>query len=336
MNTGANPFGFAPQPEIAERYADLDLFMGSRTDFSGEGLAWDMMNDIIGYLRDNGDTDHPLAGIDIDHVMQAGYSQSGGYLVTHANWFHQDTTDSYFIAAAGGAHQITFSDAGYDSPDPRAVLQERDGVPMVRWQTETEPVAFGRTVELRPDSQLDWIRWWEIAGGAHAPVDPGGVKGFRDVVDFGGFGNCDNPFNGSGSDAIQTEVVGHSTVALLDDWVRSGTAPPGDQFLDVANIPAAGFVELERDDFGNATGGIRLPAIEVPTATYTGINTGGGFCFLFGSKIDFDGTTLDGLYRNRGAYVSQVQKAIRDAINSGFLLQEDASYVRAAALDAFG
>ncbi len=337
MNTGANPFGLEPVPEIAARYADLDLFMGSRTDFSGEGLVWDMMNDITAYLRDNAAPDHPLAGIAIEHVMQGGYSQSGGYLVTHANWFHQDTTDSYFIAAAGGAHQVTSADdEGYDHPDPRAVLRERPGVPMVRWQTETEPVAFGRTVQLRPAEQLDWVRWWEVAGGAHAPIDPGGDKGIRDVEGFTGFGECANLFNGSGSEAIQTEAVAHATIAMLESWVRNGIAPPPDQFLDVERIPADGYVELKRDEHGNALGGIRLPAMEAPTATYTGTNHGADFCFLFGSRLDFDQATLDELYPDRDTYLGEIDAAIDAAIETGFLLPDDAAYVRAGAVESFG
>ena len=327
MGGANNPFGLAPKPNIAIRYAGLDLFMGSRDDFSGEGLAWDMMNQLTAYLRDNGPSDHPLYGFNIEHVMQSGYSQSGGYLITHSNFFHQDTTDSYFIAAAGGAHQITFDDSGYGWPDERAFVHPIEGVPIVRWQSETEVVAFG-IVNLRPQVQDEWYRWWEIAGGAHAPVDPGEEKGYRDVVGFTGFGDCANPFPQRDDDPVQTRFVGHSTIALLDAWVRKGKAPPPNQFLEVVDIPPVGFVELARDEFGNALGGIRLPAVEVPIATYSGINSGGGFCFLFGSLEPFDEEMLDELYRNHGWYVFQVRRAIRQSLTSKFLLRPDAKIIQ--------
>ena len=39
---------------------------------------------------------------------------------------------------------------------------------------------------------------------------------------------------------------------------------------------------IARDSFGNALGGIRLAEHAVATATNSGENTGGGFCFLTG------------------------------------------------------
>ena len=333
MGGERNPFGLRPTPEIAARYADLDLFMGRRDDFSGEGLAWDMMNQITAYLRNTEVAEHPLRGFPVDHVMQAGYSQSAGYLITHANEFHQRTTDSYFIAAGGGAHQITFNDPGYEWPDPRAALDEISGVPIVRLQSETEIVAFGRTVNLRPAAPQRWFRWWEVAGGAHAPIEPGEAKGRRDVVGFDGFGDCAKPFpQRPGHEAVQTRFVAHSTLRHLQQWER--TAPPPNHVLHVADVPEEGFVELQRDATGNALGGVRLPAVEVPVATYSGTNTGSDFCYLFGAVTRFDDRTLARLYPSHAFYVRKVEAAIQRALAEGFLLSEDAEILRGQAANA--
>jgi hypothetical protein len=327
MGGANNPAGMRPVTNIADRYAGLDLHMGSRDDFSGEGLVWDMMNLITAELRANDRADHPLIGYPISHVMQAGYSQSAGYLVTHANQFHHETADSYFLAAGGGAHRITFADEGYDWPDPRAVVEEIPGVPIVRWQSETEVVAFGRTVNLRPSATQEWVRWWEIAGGAHAPVEPGEAKGVRDVAGFDGFGDCADAYPQRPQDeGVQTRFVGHATLRYLQGWQRSEVPP--NRFLEVARVPQDGFVTLVRDEVGNARGGVRLPAVDVPTATYRGTNTGGGFCYLMGSRTPLDLRTMHTLYPTHESYVGKVEAAIGDAITSGFLVPEDAAILR--------
>jgi len=74
----------------------------------------------------------------------------------------------------------------------------------------------------------------------------------------------------------------------------------------------------------NALGGIRLAEHAVPTATNTGLNTGPGFCFLFGSHEPFDEATLAALYRNHGKYVSAVDKVTSQNLAAGFFLAPEA------------
>src|SRR5215469_18644554 len=59
-----------------------------------------------------------------------------------------------------------------------------------------------------------------------------------------------------------------SALVSLRRWITQGVAPPtGNQ---VSTTPF--FNIVERDQYGNALGGIRLPDIQVPTATYSPIN----------------------------------------------------------------
>ena len=55
-----------------------------------------------------------------------------------------------------------------------------------------------------------------------------------------------------------------------------------------------------RDAAGNATGGIRTPYVDVPTAILSGLgNSGGGFCFLFGTTQLFTEEQMVNLYGDR-------------------------------------
>jgi hypothetical protein len=89
---------------------------------------------------------------------------------------------------------------------------------------------------------------------------------------------------------------------------------------------------IERDQFGNAVGGIRLPQLEVPTATLSGEPGGGpGFCSLFGYTAAFDAAQLSSLYPNRGDYLEKFDQATDRAVRQGFVLAADAKEAKATA-----
>ena len=66
------------------------------------------------------------------------------------------------------------------------------------------------------------------------------------------------------------------------------------------------FSAVGRDEYGNALGGSRLAAHEVPTAKNSGMNPGTyRFCRLYGSHEPFDEDTLNQLYPSHEAYVKK-------------------------------
>ena len=75
-------------------------------------------------------------------------------------------------------------------------------------------------------------------------------------------------------------------------WVSHDIAPPTAPDIELLTITPDSAV-MARDNFGNALGGIRLSQHAVPTATNTGLNSGPGFCRLFGWFQPFDAATLD-------------------------------------------
>ena len=57
------------------------------------------------------------------------------------------------------------------------------------------------------------------------------------------------------------------------------------------------------------------------------INTGPGFCRLTGSHRFLTSAELGALYRNHGAYVSQVRQSLNAVVGAGYVLQDDAREV---------
>jgi alpha/beta hydrolase family protein len=130
---------------------------------------------------------------------------------------------------------------------------------------------------------------------------------------------CDHPpFS-----RIPYHFVLNAVTDLMVRWVKyniqPSTAPEIERETGSTTLVA-------RDKYGNALGGIRLPQHSVPTAVNTGVNTPGApsFCRLAGSYQAFDEATLDALYPNHGAYVSQVVRSTLDDLLRGFLVPEDA------------
>jgi hypothetical protein len=163
-------------------------------------------------------------------------------------------------------------------------------------------------------------------------------------------------------DSMGVYELEDAALAGMQKWVTGGVAPPhGNQ---IATIPFFGIVE--RDRYGNALGGIRLPDIQVPTATYSAINfylssqeslspgqllstlesifttleTGAitnttlrdeGLCLLEGYYTQFSTARLQALYPTHSDYVSQFTAAAAGDLASGFLTQADYNAAVAAA-----
>jgi hypothetical protein len=153
-----------------------------------------------------------------------------------------------------------------------------------------------------------------------------------------------------------------AALAALQKWITQGVAPPHGN--PIATTPF--FNIVQRDRYGNALGGIRMPDISVPTQTYTAINfflpsqqslnpaqllsalesifttlqTGAitnatvrdeGLCLLEGFSSPFSTSTLQGLYPTHSDYVSTFTSAAASDLASGFLTPADYNAAVAAA-----
>jgi len=136
---------------------------------------------------------------------------------------------------------------------------------------------------------------------------------------------------GTTADTFVTRV-GHVMNAAFDHlvrWVNDGVPPPSAPPIETTAVgpPAV----AARDKHGNALGGIRLAEHAVPTARNTGVNSGAGFCRLYGSHEPFDATTIGSLYPTHATYVTAVHDVTQRALKAGYILKVDADHTIAAA-----
>jgi hypothetical protein len=259
--------------------------------------------------------------------------------------------DGYFVQQAASARSINFrpSCGEVGSPpfpectprlqgDDRLVRTDLP-VPVYHAITETDIVVLFGTVGRQTDTAT--FRYYEVAGGGHLTIHkdvevlPAGVLGpdplfLEDLCQF--------PLNTTADGPVFFSYTLNAMWENLEAQVQRGQIPPSGVLMDVE--PGG---SVARDEFGNGLGGVRLPVMEVPTATYTPGNSadpnlppflqqiGNLACFLASSVTPLDEATLDTLYPNHGTYVSQVARAANDLQREGLLLPKDAQQVKVRA-----
>jgi hypothetical protein len=140
---------------------------------------------------------------------------------------------------------------------------------------------------------------------------------------YGGVISCERPINaGPHTYVLRTALRG------VDTWVRTGEAPPSQPPLELT----ADGQEAQRDELGNALGGVRTPQVDVPVATLSGLGQAGeGFCFLFGTTVPLAPAALAEAYPDHEAFVRRWGEATDAAVAAGALLAEDAQRLREVA-----
>jgi hypothetical protein len=119
-----------------------------------------------------------------------------------------------------------------------------------------------------------------------------------------------------------------------EHWTEEGIAPPEAAPIETDESGMTSAV----DELGNARGGLRTPAIDVPTGTWYGnaaptINDS-LICFLAGYEVPFDKQKLAALYPSHDDYVQRVEQSAEAAVRDRFLLEPDAQKIIEDAMQA--
>ena len=312
----AGGFGAPLTTADPERYGDLS--------HPGDAYSYDLFSQ-VGALVGAGDIDgiDPLDGLPREHVIAIGESQSAFRLTSLVNGIHplEPVFDGFLVHSRGGG-AAPFGPGGQLSDSLSGGIRIRDDLetPVLVFSTETDLTVLGYASARQPDTE--WIRSWEVAGTAHA--DAFLVGG--DPVAAAEVLGCETPVNDGPQHLALKAALSH-----LVRWVVDGDPPPAGE-----PIETDGAGDIRRDDDGIAVGGIRLPAVEVPTAILSGDPVGTGICGLFGSTVPFTPADLTARYGSQQAYAALVEEALTAAVSEGYLLEADRDTARAEADESFG
>lgn len=285
----------------------------------GDAYANDMFSQIAQAVKYPRGTD-PLGKLPRSRkVIAAGQSQSASKLDNYVR-----TTQSTarvidgFLIHGGGSKE-------YDTAPTAPVLHllsDREASP-------TKPTARRN------------YRLWEVAGSAHsdfwigyhqevgqgprflgAPKQPASAEAELHKV-AGNYGEAPHPMHATcifAGASFPTRYAVNAALHHLNRWVRRGVMPP------VAPRYKFNGDMLARDGKGNALGGLRLPPVDVPVATYASST-----CQLGGITVPFTDVELHQLYPTHAAYYAKMKQRTAAAVKAGFLLPPDAADLLARA-----
>ena len=332
--------GFRQDPT---RYADLRLnLMTPKAAKAGSAglrdpsIAWDLTSQ-VGALMGSDTAANPLAGYDVESMFLTGQSQMAGYAATYINAIHprHRVFDGFLVAYRGaGATNLQYAAPrdGVVPPTSTSIAQRRlagGGTPVLALQSESDPLTgpkagerkvFNRTIwRADASSDRDRYRLWEIPGSSHndrwGAEQALGVLGRDTLLSLTTSCDWTAPV---GVNDFPMRYAWHSALETLAQWHESGVTPATGPRIERTRTGA-----IVRDAAGNALGGIRLPRLAVPVASYTPTSVGGLFCPLTGTQSPFVDEVLTGLYPTTSEYVQQVETAVSASVAAGFLLAED-------------
>jgi len=279
--------------------------------YDNDSLSYDVFGSAVKAVLGEGTGVNPLGGITPGTVIASGESQSCSRLSNHYNRISEnhEIIDAYLLT-------VCTSRLRTDRPEKA-----------VRVITESEN-RTQRPETTHPDTSS--IRHWEVAGGSHLPRMA--FDNINNVLtrDFAELTVTCEKFPLS---LVQWPFTQNRATDALVDWVESGTVPP--------IAPRGVYADpttIERDQYGIALGGIRYPAVTVPTAVNDGLNASvpGGpifsaFCGLLGSSTPFSQEQLAPLYTDFADYLEKHDAAADAMLPGGFILAEDIERLKASA-----
>lgn len=286
----------------------------------GDQYALDIYSQIGRALRTPGALD-ALPGLHPQRVVAIGESQSAFELTAYINAIQPTAQifDGFFVhSRGGGAIPLTGGNIAAGINGGIRIRTDTD-VPVFLLETETDEALLRYFDARQPDNAH--LRLWDVAGASHA-----------DAYTVGGNPNalpCKGEIN-----TAPTHFVVSAAIAQLDKWIRTGIPPLSAPRMQVALV--SGKPVVQRDALGNAIGGVRTAANDVPVAALSGIATDSSnvLCGLFGSTKPFDAATLARLYPSRAGYLAKVDKATDTAIAKGYVLPADRAAIIAEAAKA--
>lgn len=327
------------------RYETLTM-----TDDQPQNAAFEVFSQAGQALKGRFRGADPLGGLKGRVLIAIGQSQSSGRLGSFISNVHGQTLTAVFDAvvlhAGGGA-------------------PSRVPVPTLKLNSENEAPGYWNG---RATTHPNYV-YWEVPGTAHQPLEgtEASLLQLNAARGPAGFPRCPFPYQGEGG-PVPIDAVLRAGIVGLDRWVRTGrplrtapliemTAPPANAAPAPSPMPGPGGPRgvIQRDRYGNALGGIRLPQQEVPTgrntpSTACQVSIGGRTTTL-GSYPQWDGfdggrdpavdpedkvnasepASAKAVYGTHGNYVARFDRATDAALRQGFILKFDADAMKRAA-----
>jgi len=300
------------------RYGDLH--------HPGDDYCWDIYTQAGQLLGPDRPRDlDPLGGLEVEHLIATGGSQSAARLASYLNAVQPlaGAYDAFLLVVYPNAPtalnaettpaEVRQAGPGNTTqllPWHEQVTREDLDVPIIVLNSEWE------SAECWPNHQDDTelLRWWEVTGSGH--VGSAGAEEMEMMASMG--------FAGS---TVSFAPANRAALHALHRWIRGGAAPPHQPRL----VRAGDTRVLARDEQGNALGGIRFPDLEAPLGTHVGENLTDNIAAVGGSSTPFPPEKVKELYPDHDAWFAKYQAAVEHLVESEVVLPDDAERMLARA-----
>ncbi|MET0225732.1 MAG: alpha/beta hydrolase domain-containing protein, partial [Dokdonella sp.] len=303
------------------------------------GLVWDAVAQAGALLR-SGSRENPLVAIEPRRIAATGFGEAASALTTFINARHSALRlgdgspifDAY-LQIAGGLAEVPINQCAALLPpdDARHRIGPRDAA-VFNVLTQTE---VPRTLKLRredSDDPKDVYRAFEVAGAAHSAPGGSSRPGVRDSGLLGVSGALDDPCEQPPGD-FPLGLAVNGVVLQLQQWLFEGRVPAHAPPISVGEDG-----QVARDATGNAIGGLRLPTVQVPMASYSARSaprraddaSNVWRCSLTGTLRRFDSAEMKRLYGTRAEYLRRFNAAVDQAVADRSLVAADAAALKAS------
>ena len=304
-------YGFPESPKGLtvwdnERYGSLQMI--------DDGQCYDIFTQIARAVGKNRTTPlDPMAGLVVEKVIAVGASQSGSRVLSYANGIQpiENTFDAIIPTICAGRGTDFASESAHEKADGKTSsrtistrVREDINCKVFVLNTQTESNALGSLAQ--PDTKN--IVSWQIAGASHLPPERMVAITAQCIRDgLTGYGSSEEELT-----PTDWTLPYEAALVGIIDWIDNGIALPTIDSLASINM----LFGYHTDNKGNAKGGVRLPEISVPIATYDiSLLTG------FSGKIStFSQDEIMALYPTHESYVTDITNAAHAAVIQGIML----------------
>jgi len=318
--------GIEGLPPVRQGLAHWDPERYGTLSIPSDDYAYDVFTQAALAVGPNrrGDPD-PLGGLDVQRVIGWGASQSAGRLATYLNAIQPLTRalDGCILAIYfGRGTPLEVGDTVVNINErPASAAQNqlvgsnliRDDLSIPVFVVNSELEAIACYGVRQPDTET--FRYWEAAGTCHVSQQ---VQHTREKLQERD-GLKGRPMDPD-VNAIPMGLLYDAVFHHMQRWTADGIAPPVQPKIEFAGEPP----QIVRDEHGLATGGIRLPQVEVPLATNSAIPRGEGiFALLGGSCEPFPADKVRALYGDAATFLAKFEAAAQRAVEAEVLRPRD-------------
>lgn len=301
-----------------------------------EGLKWDMISQVGALLKSG---TGPLAGFDVKAIYATTHTRE---LTTYVNSVHRIATladggpvyDGFVIKSEyAPTDRISRCAPTPENGDPRQIVRN-SRVPVIRVTAQGDVLATYSVRREDSDDPSDMYRLWEVAGAPH--MDKIYYDHMPVLEDQSKAGQTPMLANWPMAYACTPDIdlldfpimryTINAAFAAVDQWAQRGIAPPRATRIGVRNGGTEDAAYIN-DEHGNASGGVRSPYLDVPTATYQVHSSGPAVCNNLGRATPFSWATLEALYGNSDNYANQVKRSLDSLVEQGWVRPGDSSKI---------